>query len=103
LTDSPAFSLPWSCPDPIFDPDKPRGNSILDFIFLPNAEGKISGTSKVLQEPRDFPDTGRTSCHRPVQGVLTPHVADDALSLKQQALRRIDAIERELEDLRVPD
>lgn len=95
-------------PNLLFDSDRPGANSILDFIFLGKAEGKISGKSKILQKEGDFPDTGHTPCFRPVQGVLTIPASGGESSLKQQALRRITALEQELEDLkktvqRLPD
>lgn len=43
-------------------------NSILDFVFLANAEWTAS--SKVVVRPNDFPDDGYTSDHRPVLGLF---------------------------------
>lgn len=46
-------------------------NSILDFVFVANAAGKLSLTSEILVEQGDFPDTTSTPDHRPVKAEVT--------------------------------
>jgi hypothetical protein len=72
-------------------------NSILDFVFLANANGRISGTSEIIVVPRDFPNDGTTPDHRPVKAVLS--IADPS-SLKGQILDRIAKLEQELAALK---
>jgi hypothetical protein len=90
----------WLIPNPLVKTEDSSYNSILDFVFLANCAGSITGTSTVLQKPGDFPDDNTTSDHRPVQAVLSIG-ADTGPSLKEQILKRIAQMEQELAELKV--
>jgi endonuclease/exonuclease/phosphatase family metal-dependent hydrolase len=80
---------------PSYDP------AVLDFVFLANDEGAVSGTSEIIVEPDDFPDDHTTSDHRPIMAtlILGPS-GDPGVSLKEQLLARIAELEQELAELR---
>lgn len=46
-------------------------NSILDFAYVANDAKNWGGTSKIITRTGDFPDTDRTSDHRPIELELT--------------------------------
>ncbi|UCF56297.1 MAG: hypothetical protein JSW15_09440 [Deltaproteobacteria bacterium] len=75
-------------------------NSILDFVFLANAEGKITGTSRVVVVDGDFPDNEETPDHRPVQATLEFKHATQGDTLKEQLQKRVAEIESELDRLK---
>lgn len=75
-------------------------NSVLDFIFLANYTGIISGKSEIVVRPNDFPDDSTTPDHRPVKAVLTIESSTGQLSLKEHILQRIAELEQELAQLR---
>jgi endonuclease/exonuclease/phosphatase family metal-dependent hydrolase len=66
----------WLKPDPLIDSNwaEDRNNpghdrypdSILDFVFVANAARNWKGESDVIVRPGDFPDTDKTSDHRPI-------------------------------------
>ena len=56
----------WLKPATLVKTQDSSFNSVLDFIFLANVEGKIEGESNIIVEPGDFPDNGQTPDHRPV-------------------------------------
>ncbi len=68
----------WLKPDPLIDSnwsDDRRvtdrrvdryPDSILDFVFVANEAKSWNGTSRVVVRPNDFPDTEKTSDHRPL-------------------------------------
>jgi endonuclease/exonuclease/phosphatase family metal-dependent hydrolase len=90
----------WLIPNPLVKTEDSSYNSILDFVFLANCAGSITGTSAVLQKPGDFPDDSSTSDHRPVQAILS--IGDGTgPSLKEQILKRIAQMEQELAELKV--
>lgn len=68
LTACDRFS--WLKPESLVKTQDSSFNSILDFIFLANATDKIQGESQIIVETGDFPDSTKTSDHRPVLGVL---------------------------------
>ncbi len=67
----------WLKPDLLVTTHDSSFNSILDFVFLANAEGIIEGSSRIIVEPGDFPNTGDTPDHRPVEATLTFMSNDD--------------------------
>jgi hypothetical protein len=68
----------WLKPDPLVDSNwsddrqiKGRRvdrypDSILDFVFVANDAKKWNGVSTVVVRPGDFPDSDKTSDHRPL-------------------------------------
>lgn len=68
----------WLKPDPLIDSnwsDDRRvtdkrvdryPDSILDFVFVANEAKSWNGVSRVIVRPNDFPDTEKTSDHRPL-------------------------------------
>lgn len=75
-------------------------NSVLDFIFLANYAGVISGTSEIVVRPNDFPDDSTTPDHRPVKAVLNIGPPTGQSLLRQQMLQRIAELEQELAELK---
>jgi hypothetical protein len=79
--------------------------SVLDFVFLANEEGSISGESEIIVEPGDFPDNGRTPDHRPILATLTIG-AEGATPptpptiTREELLQRLGELERQVADLR---
>ena len=72
----------WLKPDPLVDSnwaeDRERPGqdrypgSILDFIFVAHEAKKWKGESDVIVRPGDFPDTDKTSDHRPIIATFEP-------------------------------
>lgn len=72
----------WLKPDPLVDSnwaddrDRPGQDrypgSILDFVFVANEAKKWKGESDVIVRPGDFPDTDKTSDHRPIIATFEP-------------------------------
>lgn len=74
----------WLKPDPLVDSNwsddrqiKDRRvdrypDSILDFVFVANDAKKWNGVSNVVVRPEDFPDSDKTSDHRPLMTVFQP-------------------------------
>lgn len=72
----------WLKPDPLVDsnwaddrdnPGKDRyPDSILDFVFVANAAKKWRGEADVVVREGDFPDSDKTSDHRPVIATFEP-------------------------------
>jgi endonuclease/exonuclease/phosphatase family metal-dependent hydrolase len=72
----------WLKPDPLVDSNwtddrnQPGRDlypdSILDFVFVANAARQWHGESDVVVRPGDFPDTDRTSDHRPIIATFRP-------------------------------
>jgi endonuclease/exonuclease/phosphatase family metal-dependent hydrolase len=72
----------WLKPDPLVDSNwaDDRNNpghdkypdSILDFVFVANQAKNWKGESDVVVREGDFPDTDRTSDHRPIIATFTP-------------------------------
>jgi hypothetical protein len=89
----------WLVPNVLVKTHDSSSNLILDFVFLANCAGSISGTSQILQIPGDFPNDKTTPDHRPVQAILA---IDDVVapSLREQILRRIAQMEQELAALK---
>jgi len=61
----------WLQPATLITTHDSSFNSILDFVFLAQSAGVITGTSRVIVEAGDFPDTNDTPDHRPVEATLT--------------------------------
>jgi endonuclease/exonuclease/phosphatase family metal-dependent hydrolase len=72
----------WLKPEPLMDSnwtndrDNPGSDrypdSILDFVFVANAAKNWKGESDVVVRPNDFPDTDKTSDHRPIIATFEP-------------------------------
>ena len=72
----------WLKPDPLVDSnwaeDRERPGqdrypgSILDFVFVAHEAKKWKGESDVIVRPGDFPDTDKTSDHRPIIATFEP-------------------------------
>lgn len=78
----------------------PNFNSVLDFIFVNTLAQGWSGTSEILVVPNDCDPSPETSDHRPVLGTF--NMGDDAgpRLTKEQLLRKIEEIERQLNQLK---
>lgn len=61
----------WVVPQNLVKTHDSYYNSILDFVFLANATGKVTASSRILIENGDFPDDSTTPDHRPVEALLT--------------------------------
>jgi endonuclease/exonuclease/phosphatase family metal-dependent hydrolase len=68
----------WLKPEKLFDTNysetagqETYPDSVLDFIFLWNMPDDNGSRSDIIVRPGDFPDTERTSDHRPVSGSIT--------------------------------
>lgn len=80
----------WLKPDPLLDSnwsDDRRvtdrrvdryPDSILDFVFVANQAKQWQGESDVVVRPNDFPDSDKTSDHRPLTAVFTPSPASSS-------------------------
>ena len=89
----------WADDDPTL-PNNQRTdrfpNSILDFVFVAKGAKNWNGQSSVIIRPGDFPDSGDTSDHRPVDCTFTlPTREIDTAEI----LRRIAEIRRMLDEL----
>ena len=74
----------WLKPDPLVDSNWSDDrsitdrrvdrypDSILDFVFVANAAKNWHGDSDVIVRPGDFPDTNKTSDHRPLIATFQP-------------------------------
>ena len=89
----------WVFPEPLVATHCSPQNRILDFVFLANATGVMTGASEVLEVPGDCPDDDRTSDHRPIRAVLTIGHGGTP-SLREQILDRIAQMERDLAELK---
>lgn len=78
----------------------PQFNSVLDFIFVNTAAQSWSGTSEILVVPNDCDPSPLTSDHRPVIGRF--NIAGDGgpRFTKEEILRKIEEIERQLIQLK---
>lgn len=77
-------------------------DSVLDFVFVSGAAQSWQSRSEIVVRPFDFPDSDRTSDHRPVYAefsgfAASPSERDGVLA---GVLARIDALEAELRELR---
>jgi hypothetical protein len=77
----------------------PNFNSVLDFIFVNAAAHSWSGTSEILVVPNDCDPSPLTSDHRPLLGTFSMGGAGPRLT-KEQLLRKIEEIERQLIQLK---
>ena len=77
----------------------PNFNSVLDFIFVNSAAQGWSGTSEIVVEPRDCDASPLTSDHRPLVGTFNMGDGGPRLT-KEQLLRKIEEIERQLNQLK---
>ena len=89
----------WVEPDTLRRTQDSSFNSVLDFVFLANTEGIISGTSRIIVEPGDFPDDGDTPDHRPVEATLTFTPLGGTDSTKAEILARIAELVATLQEL----
>ncbi|MFC1636476.1 endonuclease/exonuclease/phosphatase [Planctomycetota bacterium] len=96
-----AHGFDWLKPVHMVTTHDSHYNSVLDFVFLANYAGVISGTSEIVVRPNDFPDNNTTPDHRPVKAVLNIGPPTGQSQLRQQILDRIDQIEQELAQLRL--
>lgn len=79
----------------------PQFNSVLDFVFVNVAAQAWSGSSQILVEPNDCVASPLTSDHRPVVGTFNMSgIAQPTQPTKDQLLRRIEEIERQLNQLK---
>ena len=72
----------WLKPDPLVDsnwaddrdnPGKDRyPDSILDFVFVANGAKNWRGEADVIVREGDFPDSDKTSDHRPIIATFEP-------------------------------
>lgn len=80
----------------------PSFNSVLDFIFVNTLAQGWSGTSQIIVEPNDCVASPQTSDHRPVVGTFSMGggTGPQPTANKEQLLRRIEEIERQLNQLK---
>lgn len=76
----------------------PNFNSVLDFIFVNALAQSWSGASQILVEANDCDPSPLTSDHRPLVGTF--NMADGPRLTKEQILRKIEEIERQLTQLK---
>jgi len=95
-----AHSFDWLKPAQLVRTHDSTYNSVLDFVFLANYAGVISGASEVVVRPNDFPDDNTTPDHRPVKAILNIGPPAGQPQLRQQILQRITQLEQELAQLR---
>ncbi len=95
-----AHGFDWLKPAHMVTTHDSNYNSVLDFVFLANYAGMISGTSEIVVRPNDFPDDNTTPDHRPVRAVLDIGPPTGQTLLRQQILQRINQLEQELAQLR---
>jgi endonuclease/exonuclease/phosphatase family protein len=75
----------------------PNFNSVLDFIFVNSGAQSWSGSSQIIVEPNDCDASPLTSDHRPLVGTF--NISAGPLT-KEQLLRKIEEIERQLTQLK---
>lgn len=78
----------------------PNFNSVLDFVFVNAAAQAWAGTSEILVEPGDCDPSPQTSDHRPVIGRFNMGGAGAGQPAREQLMRRIEEIERQLQQLK---
>lgn len=79
----------------------PQFDSVLDFIFVNAAAQAWAGSSEILVEPNDCDPSPETSDHRPVVGRFNAAgVVGGGRMTREQLLRRIEEIERQLQQLK---
>ncbi len=78
----------------------PNFNSVLDFIFVNAAAQSWSGTSEIIVVPNDCDPSPLTSDHRPLFGTFNMGGDGGPRLTKEQLLRKIEEIERQLIQLK---
>ena len=78
----------------------PEFDSVLDFVFVNAAAQSWAGTSEIVVEPNDCDPSPLTSDHRPVVGRFDAAGAGAGRMTREQLLRRIEEIERQLQQPR---
>jgi endonuclease/exonuclease/phosphatase family metal-dependent hydrolase len=70
----------WSDANPLADVRLDSfPNSILDFAFLSGPAIEWSASSRIIVRDNDFPDTGQTSDHRPVELIVGTGIEEDVV------------------------
>lgn len=96
ITANNAFQ--WVRPVTLYKTQDSGFNSILDFIFVSAEAQNWAVSSTILKESNDFPDTDKTSDHRPVQALFD--LSKGEMVTKQEIIAKIEALSRELENLK---
>lgn len=78
----------------------PSFNSVLDFIFVNTLAQSWSGTSEILVVPNDCVASPQTSDHRPVVGTFSMAGGPEPTPTRDELLRKIEEIERQLNQLK---
>lgn len=78
----------------------PNFNSVLDFIFVNAAAQTWSGTAEIIVVPNDCDPSPLTSDHRPLLGTFNMGGDGGPRLTKEQLLRKIEEIERQLIQLK---
>lgn len=78
----------------------PNFDSVLDFIFVNGAAQSWSGTAEILVVPNDCDPSPLTSDHRPLVGTFNMGGPGVTRLTKEQILRKIEEIERQLTQLK---
>jgi endonuclease/exonuclease/phosphatase family metal-dependent hydrolase len=78
----------------------PNFDSVLDFVFVNSAAQGWAGTSQIVVQPNDCDPSPQTSDHRPVVGRFDMAGGGEGRPTKEQLLRRIEEIERMLNQLK---
>lgn len=73
--------------------------SILDFVFVSSGAMTWKASSEIIVIPGDCPDNDQTSDHRPLKAIFSlPETVE--VATKEQILRRLEAIQNEVVQLR---
>jgi endonuclease/exonuclease/phosphatase family metal-dependent hydrolase len=97
----------WVRPERLIKTQSSNFNSVLDFVFVAGTAVGWKAESRIIVRPGDFPDNKQTSDHRPVEAVFTlktpsapPPGSVPPRITKEQLLQRIEALERDLKELK---
>ena len=88
----------WVRPETLHKTHDSHFNSVLDFVFVSDDAKNWAVSSTILVEPNDFPDTNKTSDHRPVRARF--NLAQGEIVTKQDILDRIGDLEKNIEELK---
>ncbi len=85
-----------------FSHGSPNRHSVLDFVFVANADTAFTATSEIFRVDNDFLDTSSTPDHRPVTANVVWLSDDDGPgpSTRDRLLERIERLEGELAELK---
>ncbi|MCP5003634.1 MAG: hypothetical protein GY941_06720 [Planctomycetes bacterium] len=88
----------WIRPATLHKTNDSHYNSVLDFVFVSGDAKNWAVSSTILKVPNDFPDTNKTSDHRPVRARF--NLSPGGNSTKQDILNKIGELESKIEELK---